>query len=534
VLRGAVGRLRRFDPGLGQLRLAALTMAATLASYASALALDHAEGLGLSVVVLAVVLSLTLSRNYHARGPREWLTGLAVLSLLAPAASEVGSLLITHPDAGDALFAVAVSGSIWLRRFGPGFARAGTLISLPFVALLVAPAVPGAGHRHLLWAAVIGAIAYFWVSVTRTLGERTRFVAPAPRRPHPTSTRSTSTAGQARRLAASSRMALQMAVALGLAFVAGRALFGVHWSWLVMTAFIVSSGNRGRADVVYKSGLRIAGAAAGTVVATLLAGQLAPGDATTVVVIFVVLGLASWLRPFSYAYWAAGITSVLALLYGYFGESGTHVLPARLEGIVVGAAIAIVVSWLLVPVRTTDVLRRRLAELLSSLSELLAALAPDQAELAAGRPQLAADEADLAAGAQRFEHALAALEEIAKPLHAHRFLARRLGQGVHVADAIDAARRCRAPVASLVECAIADPQALAAPAVARRRSRVAAQVGAARRALAGRHEDEHSPKRGGAAGGQPPAQSAPELALAELDAAVSNLAGSYRSRAATA
>jgi len=52
-------RLVRLDPGLGQLRNAVLTMSATLASYGSALALEHAERLGLGVVVLAVVLSLT-------------------------------------------------------------------------------------------------------------------------------------------------------------------------------------------------------------------------------------------------------------------------------------------------------------------------------------------------------------------------------------------------------------------------------------------------------------------------------------------
>ena len=99
-------------------------MAATLASYGSALALEHAERLGMGVVVLAVVLSLTLSRTYHAGDLREWLLGLVVLSLLAVAASEVGVLLVRHSNVGDALFVVAISGSIWVRRFGGGFARA--------------------------------------------------------------------------------------------------------------------------------------------------------------------------------------------------------------------------------------------------------------------------------------------------------------------------------------------------------------------------------------------------------------------------
>lgn len=85
-------------------------------------------------------------------------------------------LLVRHSDVGDALFVLAISGSIWVRRFGARFARAGTLVALPFVALLVAPAVPGAARAHLLWAAVVGGIAYIWVSLARTLGERTHFI----------------------------------------------------------------------------------------------------------------------------------------------------------------------------------------------------------------------------------------------------------------------------------------------------------------------------------------------------------------------
>jgi hypothetical protein len=508
-------RFVRFDSGFGQLRATALTMAATLASYGSALALEHAERLGLGVVVLAVVLSLTLSRNYHSGGWRLWLFGLGVLSLVALGASEVGVLLVRHADIGDALFVLAVSGSIWVRRFGAGFARAGTLIALPFVALLVAPAVPGAGREHLLWVAVVGAIAYFWVSVAHTLGERTHFVARADAR-HRVGAATRSSGGR-RRLIASTRMALQMGLSLALAFALGRALFGVHWSWLVMTAFIVCSGNRGRADVVYKSGLRIIGAAVGTVAATLLAGQLAPGDVTTVVVIFIVLGLASWLRSLSYAYWAAGITSVLALLYGYFGESGTHVLAQRLEGIAVGALIAVAVSWLLLPVRTSDVLRRRIADALALLSEVLAAFTSGQAEVPAR--------------ARRFEHAIAALEEIARPLEAHRFLTRRGSDRAHVADTIDAMRRCRAPVATIVQTAAVDPRAGATPAVASASRVVASRIVAARRALVGRYEDSEAKGASPVSNELHAPRTTLEAALAELDRALTSLAGSYQATA---
>ncbi len=501
------------DPGLGRLRAAALAMAATLASYGSALALDHAEHLGLGVVVLAVVLSLTLSRTNRATGAREWLLGLAVLSALAVAASEVGSLLIRHADAGDALFVLAIAGSIWIRRFGPTASRAGTLVALPFVALLITPAVPGGAHEHPLWAAVIGAIAYGWVSVAQTLGEHTGLLVRTARRTSTPSPARRPSSG--RKLAASTRMALQMACALAASFALGRSLFGSHWPWMVLTAFIVCSGNRGRGDVVHKSALRIAGAVVGTVAATLISGAIAPASASTVVVIFIVLGLATWLRAFSYAYWAAGVTGVLALLYGYFGEGGAHLLAQRLEGIVLGALIAIAASWLLLPVRTTDVLRRRMADALAALGELLTALGEDPAELATR--------------ARRFEHALAALEEIAAPLEADRRVRRWLaGPRAHLADTIDAVQACREPVAEILGCLASDPDALRAPALADHRALLAAKLIAARRALAGRHEEQVQPAGTLAAPDRPAARSGAETAFAKLDAALTALTESYR------
>jgi hypothetical protein len=543
MLRAVSARLARLDPGLAQLRVVALAMVATLGSYGSALALDHAEHLGLGVVVLAVVLSLTLSRTHRAGDAREWLLGLGILSLLALAADEVGSLLVRHQNAGEALFVLAIGGSIWIRRFGPLFARAGTLVALPFVALLITPAVPGAAHEHLLWSAVTGMIAYLWVTIVREAGERAGLLARpadprATRAPRPRATRAPArSAVQApapraaraskparRRLPASTRMAIQMGAALAASFAVGRALFGHHWSWTVLSAFIVCSGNRGRGDVLYKSVLRITGAATGTVLATLIAGNVAPGDSSTVVVIFVLLGIASWLRAFSYAYWAAAITAVLALLYGYFGESGTHLLGERLEGILLGAGIAVAVSWVLLPVRTSDVLRRRIANTLAALGELLGALGAGDGELGGGGDR------ELLARAGSFEAAVNSLEEIARPLEIHRLLIARGGNRAHLADTLDAARRLRAPVEGLMELVAGDAGALAQPGVAQRRATLARGVGAARRALAGRYEEEDGPR----ADVVRRELQLPESAFEELEAALRDLARSYREARAPA
>ena len=128
------------------------------------------------------------------------------------------------------------------------------------------------------------------------------------------------------RAAVVDRMALRMLVSLTLAFVLGRWLFAAHWPWLVITAFVVSSGGAEHADVLWRGVQRVIGAGVGTLGATLVAVAAPTGSPWTIVLIFAVLGLASWLRPINYAFWAGGVTAVLALLYGYYGERSSSLL----------------------------------------------------------------------------------------------------------------------------------------------------------------------------------------------------------------
>ena len=138
-----------------------------------------------------------------------------------------------------------------------------------------------------------------------------------------------------------------MLVSLTLAFVLGRWLFGLHWPWLVITAFVVSSGGAEHADVLWRGVQRVIGAGVGTLGATLAhrrrAGRQSVDHRAD---LRACSGWPSWLRPINYAFWAGGVTSVLALLYGYYGERGSSLLLDRLEEIALGAAIAVTISWL--------------------------------------------------------------------------------------------------------------------------------------------------------------------------------------------
>jgi hypothetical protein len=462
-------RLASFDPGLAELRRASVAMAAILATYACALLVEHQAGLHVDIVILAIVLAMTTARIQRAAGPADRLIGLAVLPAAAVAAAGISRLMSVHPDAGDALFVAGMFASVWVRRFGPHATRAGTLLTAPLVAVLIMPpsGLPGPGT---LWVAVIALIASLWVSVFLLLAYRTGLAVP----PHgPAAARPPAGAAAGKRIRVSTRMALQLATALAAAFAVGRTIWPGHWAWVVLTAFIVCSGARGRGDVVLKGTLRGAGAAAGTAVATAVAGPFGPHADASVVVMFAALAIATWLREFSYAWWAACVTAVLSLLYGWFGQAPGGLLETRLEGIAAGAALGIAASWLILPVRTGDVARRRAADALAALSGVLTA---DWRDPAALRQRQAA-----------FQQTVISLGQIAPPLRAQRLLLaplRSTRPGTpRLADVIEAIESCAQPVGCIVGASRRGPGAAGTPCVARLNKAVVANITAARLAI---------------------------------------------------
>ncbi|MBP2390332.1 FUSC family protein [Aeromicrobium fastidiosum] len=340
------------------------TMAAVLGTFATALALHEAFGFGSALVVLSVVLSLTLGRHETDASSGARAARLATLVLVAVAAHLVAVTLFDHAVLGTLLLVAGLSLPIAIRRFGPTWSRLGTLMSLPLVAVLTTPAVAAPAPGDTWWAPVMAVVAYAWV-VASMLVARAGGVAHATPPPAPARTR------PARRLDASARMAIQMATSLGLSAVIGHLAFGGHWPWLVITAFVVCAGNRGRGDVLVKGAERVVGAVVGTLLATLLAGHVARGSHLVVALVFVALAVGVWLRPRGYAFWAASITAALALLYGFYGVGGTHLLAERVLGVVIGGIIAVAVSWVVVPVRSHDVALLRVADVLRAVQEVL-------------------------------------------------------------------------------------------------------------------------------------------------------------------
>jgi hypothetical protein len=178
----------------------------------------------------------------------------------------------------------------------------------------------------------------------------------------------------------------------------------------VLSAFLVASGNRGRGDVVHKAGLRVVGAAVGTVGATLATGGLPAGHRSLLVVLFLVMAAALVLRERSYAWWAVGVTAMVALLHAYYGYPGqaSSALTERLLGVLLGSAIGLAAAYLVLPVRTADVFRRRVADCLAALTDDL-----DPANPSAG------------GAATAFPAAVRRLDELVPTLRAHARVDRR-------------------------------------------------------------------------------------------------------------
>ncbi|MGW0770839.1 FUSC family protein [Streptomyces sp. NPDC002676] len=329
---------------------AGLTMAAVLLAWAVALWLERAAGLHTDSVVLAVVLTVTLARTQRNADRRERLTALALLPTVAAVCALVGRLIATHYALGAAVFTAGLSSAIWIRRYGPAATKAGTLMTLPLIALLVVPgpALPASAQDALVnwaWSALIGVLACACVWLVQAVADR---YGPWPAERAPDPPRRTSRLRLRPR--PSTRMAVQMAAAVAAAFALGRLLYDDHWPWLVLTAYVVASGNRGRTDVLRKGVERLIGACAGTLLATGVVKAGITGHAA-VALLMTVLTVALWLRPLNYAYWAAGMTTALSLLLGYFGQDAASLLPTRLAAIALGAVLSVAAAWWLLPVQ---------------------------------------------------------------------------------------------------------------------------------------------------------------------------------------
>lgn len=406
---------------LHTLPAALASIAAVLMSFGVMYTVCVRLGINASPAIMAAALAMGMMRRAEQLDFKALLLRCISLPLVALAAGSVGLTLLKAPLLGAVLFTAGISLSIVLRRYGPRAAALGRLVALPFITILVVPVrvegipgrwlapllIVGAGLAALICSALASWLATRLGAELETEAPRT----PAAQRPVRES-----------QMHIATRMALQMAAALALAFALGMTLFPAHWFWVVLTAFIVCSGAVGRGDAIYKGIQRLSGAIGGAVLAAAVSYIVFPGPVTYAAAVFSVLFVGIWLRQLNYAWWAACATLVFALLQGPQTADIVPLLGMRVLCIVVGALCAVAATWFIYPIRTEQLIRRRVADALGALREHL----PHKS----GSPEHQAGLVVLA------RHA-AELERVAPPVRLHRTVFRPATPDEHPAGWID-------------------------------------------------------------------------------------------------
>ncbi len=360
---------------LRTLRSALVSMAAVLLSFGVMYAACLWSGVNASPAILAAALSMGLMRRHEHLGIRALLLKFLMLPLIAVAAGLVGFAFLHVPLLGAVLFTGGMTLSILLRKYGARANAIGRLIALPLISIFVAPVhidVSHGGPALVFLMIAAGMIAFASTVVVDWLAARLG-VAEEPEPEAAVRVRPT----REGELHIATRMALQMLTALGLAFAIGMLVFPAHWFWVVLTAFIVCSGAVGRGDAIHKGLLRLGGAIGGALVAALVGHIAFPDPAVYAGSVFLVLFLGIWLRQINYAYWAACATLIFALLQGTQGVEMVPLLGLRVLCIVIGALCAVAATWFVYPIRTEQLVRRRVADALGALRDALASKPED-------------------------------------------------------------------------------------------------------------------------------------------------------------
>ncbi len=212
------------------------------------------------------------------------------------------------------------------------------------------------------------------------------------------------------RLDFTTRQALQVAVAGGLAILFGRMLDPYRYYWAVIAAFVAFAGTGTRSETTLKAVNRVIGTLVGLFAGILLAHATAGHTVWTLAVIVLSMSAGFYLVRVSYAYMIFFVTIMVAQLYMVLHEFSDQLLVLRLEETALGGAIGIAVGLLVTPVSTRDTVESARRDLLTAMADFLSAAG---AHLDPSRPTPLPD---LDAPLRELDNRLRALLQVAAPL----------------------------------------------------------------------------------------------------------------------
>jgi uncharacterized membrane protein YccC len=172
-----------------------------------------------------------------------------------------------------------------------------------------------------------------------------------------------------------SRQAIQVAVAGGLAILAGRELSETRYYWAVLAAFIMFAGTATRTEAFVKGFNRVLGTLVGLLAAIGFAELTAGSTVGVLLVVNLSMFFGFYLLPRSYAFMIFFVTIMVGQLYSVFHEFSPGFMLLRLEETALGAAIGFAVALLVTPLSTRDTVKSARDEVLTALAALLRATA---------------------------------------------------------------------------------------------------------------------------------------------------------------
>lgn len=167
------------------------------------------------------------------------------------------------------------------------------------------------------------------------------------------------------------RQAVQVGLAAALAIVVGELISPTRWFWAAIAAFVVFTGTATRGETLSKGWQRVVGTVAGVVAGVVVAALVGGSTVAALLLILVSVFLGLYLMRISSAWMIFFMTLMLALLYGLLGQFSVGLLLVRLEETAAGAAIGVLVSFVVFPSSTRDAAKGGAGDFLTDLAELL-------------------------------------------------------------------------------------------------------------------------------------------------------------------
>jgi hypothetical protein len=167
------------------------------------------------------------------------------------------------------------------------------------------------------------------------------------------------------------RNAIQIGIAAGLALALGDLISPQRFYWAVIAAFITFMGAHNAGEQIRKALFRVGGTVIGIGVGSLLVSAVGHHTYWSIATILVSLFLGLYLFRISYAFLAIAITITVSQLYQQLGEFTNALLLVRLEETALGAAVAIVVVMVVLPLHSRQVLRVAIREHVEAVERLV-------------------------------------------------------------------------------------------------------------------------------------------------------------------